>query len=171
MWKAVGCQINPSAERKGDMEGNIQSRHRASPQHHLQGLQGADGIEKGVGKTPWAKCQGFLRTGAETVSRTGPRAGTEPRTGGWDWGQALGGLPRLRKDGADLGRKSQKEFKPGSQTIGGVTKAPEGGQSRQGGCWGPRTGLRTGLSRSMETVSCLEPIYREKNLSWQLRTL
>ena len=66
------------------MEGDIQNRHRAPPQHHLQSLRGADGIEEGVGKTPRAKRRGFLQTGAETVSRTGPGAGMELRTGGRD---------------------------------------------------------------------------------------
>ena len=48
--------------------------------HHLLGLREADGIEEGVGKIPRAKCRGFLWTGAETVSRTGPGAGTVRRT-------------------------------------------------------------------------------------------
>ena len=84
------------------------------PQHHLRGLKGGDGIEEGVGKTPQAKHQGFLRTGAETASRTGLGAGTEPRTGGGDRKRALGGQPLLPKYGADLGRNSPKGFKPGS---------------------------------------------------------
>ena len=92
---------------------------QGSPQHHLQGIQEGDGIEEGVGKILRTKSQGFLRTGAETASRTGPGAGTEPRIGGRDQGQALGGLPLLRKDGADLCRNSPKEFKPGSWTTGG----------------------------------------------------
>ena len=96
------------------MEGNIQSCHKAPPQHHLRGLQGADGIEGGVGKTPRAKRQDSLQTGAETVSSTRPGEGTNPRTGGRDQGWAQGGLPTLCKDEADLGRKFSKGFKPGS---------------------------------------------------------
>ena len=45
-----------------------QSRHRASPQHHLRGLHGGDGVEEGVGKNLRTKYWGFLRTGAETTS-------------------------------------------------------------------------------------------------------
>ena len=50
----------------------------------------------------------------ETASRTGPGAGTEHRTGGRDQGRALGGLPLLGKDGADLGINSPKGVEPGS---------------------------------------------------------
>ena len=136
------------------------------PQYHLQGLRGGDGIEEGVGKILKTKRQGFLRTGAESSSRRGAKTGTEPRSGGRDQGWALGDLLCLRKDWADLGRNSPKGFKPGSWTKGGGRGPP-----RRGGCWGQRTGPRTGLSQSMETVSCLEPISREKNLSLRLRTL
>ena len=160
--------VDLSADWTADVEGDNQSRHRAPPQHHLWGLQGANGI---VGKTHRAKRWGLLRTGAKTASRRGPGVGTKPRTEGRHQGRALGGLPLLHKDGAELGRNSQKRFKPGSWAIGGETKAKEGGRPHRGGCWGPKTGLRTGLSQSMETVSCLKPISKEKNLSWQLRTL
>ena len=79
--------VDLSADRTADVEGDIQSRHRAPPQHHLRDLRGADSIEKGLDKTARAK-----HRGAETASRTGHGAGTELRTGGQDRGQALGGL-------------------------------------------------------------------------------
>ena len=116
------------------MEGDIQSRHRAPPQHHLRKLQGGDGIEEGEGKTLRTKHRGFLRTGAETAPKRRPGAGTKQRSGGLDQGRALGGLLPLRKDGADLGRNSRKGFKPRYCTIGGETKAEEGGRPRQGSC-------------------------------------
>ena len=163
-WKAVQFRIDPSANRTSD-ERQHSEPPQGSPQHHLRGLPGGDGTEEGVGKTSLAKRWGFLRAGAETASWRGPGAGTEPRTGGWNQGWALGDLLLLRKDRADLGRNSPKGFKPGSWTIDGETKAEEGGQPFRGGCWEPRTGPRTGLSQSMESVSCLEPISRDKNLS------
>ena len=100
-----------------------QSRHRAPPQDHLRGLQGGDGVEEGVGKILWTKRQGFLRTGAETTSSRGVKAGTKTRSGGRDWGRPLGDLLSLPNLGADLGRISPKGFKPGSLTIGGGTEA------------------------------------------------
>ena len=47
--------IDPSADGTAGKEGDIQSRHRTPPQHHLHGPGGADGIEEGEGKTPRAK--------------------------------------------------------------------------------------------------------------------
>ena len=65
---------------------------QGSPQHHLRGLRGGDGVEERVGRILRTKCQGFLRTGAEATSNRGVRGGTKPRSGGWDWGRPLGGL-------------------------------------------------------------------------------
>ena len=67
-------------QRRAEVKGNIQSRHRAPPQHHLRGLRGGDGVKEGVGKILRTKRRGFLCTVAETASRTGPRAGTKPTT-------------------------------------------------------------------------------------------
>ena len=64
------------------MESDIQNRNRAPPPASSKRSTRDDVIEEGVGKTPRAKQQGFLGTGAETASRRGPGAGTEPRTGG-----------------------------------------------------------------------------------------
>ena len=113
-WKAVQFELILFADRRAAVEGNIQSHHRACPQHHLKGLQGGNGIEEGVCNTLRTKHQGFLCTGAEKASGRGPGAGTEPRTGGWDQGRVFGGLLPLRKNGAVLGRNSPKGFKPGS---------------------------------------------------------
>ena len=66
-------------------------RAATSPHHHLQGQRGADDLEGGVDKILLASLRGFRRTGAETASRTGPGAGTEPRTGDPGQGRALGG--------------------------------------------------------------------------------
>ena len=101
-YQWCGRQYGCSADRVGSRNlADCRRRHSEPP---AQGSPPAssprstrsfktDSIDRGVDKTCQAKHRKVLWTGAETASMTGPGAGTEPRTGVRNWGQALRGRP------------------------------------------------------------------------------
>ena len=70
------------------------------------------------------------------------------------WGREDEAVVRARRGGFRLGGAAGN--------TGTVLGAGRGGRPSSGGCWGTGSGPWTGLRRSIETVSVLEPICRWK---------